>query len=267
MITFAKAHAYGNDFLYVEKSVLSGVPLEALARQMCHRHTGVGADGLILYARTPPGAAMSLLNADGSRAEVSGNGLRGLAALLLRDDPRTAASVTIRTEAGDRKLARMASVDGRQTFRAAMGIPSNVRQISLMAGGETLSAVVLNMGNPQCVVLGPLPDEARFRRLGAALEHHTVFPEGTNVEFAEVETPGRVRIVIWERGCGPTESSGTGSCATLVAASMFGGAARSADVVAPGGAQQVEWLEDNVYLTGWAEVVCHGEWARPLPGR
>jgi diaminopimelate epimerase len=85
------------------------------------------------------------------------------------------------------------------------------------------------------------------------------------VEFAEVETPGRVRILIWERGCGPTQSSGTGSCATLVAAAMFGGAARDAEVVAPGGAQRVEWLDDNVYLTGWAEVVCHGEWARPLP--
>ena len=267
MIAFVKAHAYGNDFLYVEKSAVSGVPLEPLAREMCHRHTGIGADGLIVYAKTPAGATMSLLNADGSRAEVSGNGLRGLAALLLREDARVTASVTIRTGAGDKRLVRTAIAGGRQTFRAAMGVPLDVRQISLMAGGETLNPVVLNIGNPQCVVLGPLPDDSRFRRLGAALEHHTVFPDGTNVEFAEVEKPERVRILIWERGCGPTHSSGTGSCATLVAAAMFGGAARDADVVAPGGAQRVEWLDDNVYLTGWAEVVCHGEWARPLPGR
>ena len=267
MIAFVKAHAYGNDFLYVEKSAVSGVPLEPLARELCHRHTGIGADGLILYAKTLSGATMSILNADGSRAEVSGNGLRGLAAMLLSDDDRATVSVTIQTDAGDKTLMRTATVDGRQTFRAAMGLPLDVRQISLMAGGETLNPVILNIGNPQCVVLGPLPDDARFRRLGAALEHHTVFPDGTNVEFADVETPGRVRILIWERGCGPTQSSGTGSCATLVAAAMFGGATRDAEVVAPGGAQRVEWLHDSVYLTGWAEVVCRGEWVRPLPGR
>ena len=90
--------------------------------------------------------------------------------------------------------------------------------------------VVLNMGNPQCVLLGPLPDEQRFRRLGAALERHAMFPEGTNVEFAQVEAPDRVRILIWERGVGPTSSSGTGSCAALVAAASFGGAARDAEV-------------------------------------
>jgi diaminopimelate epimerase len=128
-----------------------------------------------------------------------------------------------------------------------------------------LSAVVLDMGNPQCVLLGPLPDDRRFASLGPALERHRLFPAGTNVEFVEIAAPDRLRIRIWERGCGPTSSSGTGSCASLVAAASFGGAAREADVVAPGGAQRVEWHEDGVYLTGWAEVVCHGEWLRPVP--
>ena len=116
------------------------------------------------------------------------------------------------------------------------------------------------MGNPQAIILGPLPDDERFNRLGAALEHHRLFPEGTNVEFAHVEAPDRVRIRIWERGVGPTTSSGTGSCASLVAASAFGGAARDAAVIATGGAQRVEWLDDGVYLTGWAEIVCEGTW-------
>jgi diaminopimelate epimerase len=91
-----------------------------------------------------------------------------------------------------------------------------------------------------------------------------MFPQGTNVEFVEVEAPGRVRIRIWERGVGPTSSSGTGSCAALVAAAEFGGAERDAEVIAPGGAQRVEWREDSVYLTGWAEVLCEGQWVRPL---
>jgi len=262
MLRFAKAHAYGNDFLYVEKALVRDLPLVPLARAMCDRHTGIGADGLILYAPVADGASMTLLNADGSPAEVSGNGLRGLAALLLRDhrDSDDRADVTIVTAAGDKRLKRTGRQGLRQTFRAAMGAPSDVRQVSLMAGGETLTAVVLGMGNPQCVVLGPLPDEERFRRLGPALEHHSKFPDGTNVEFATVESPERVRILIWERGCGPTMSSGTGSCAAAVAAAAFGGASREVEIVAPGGSQRVEWLADSVYLTGWAEVVCEGDW-------
>jgi diaminopimelate epimerase len=126
--------------------------------------------------------------------------------------------------------------------------------------------VVLNVGNPQCVVLGALPAEDRFRRLGAALERHAMFPERSNVEFVNVKAPDKLEILIWERGVGPTSSSGTGSCAALVAAASFGGAARDADVGSPGGWQRVEWRDDGVYLSGWAEVVCQGEWLRPLPG-
>ena len=262
MLRFVKAHAYGNDFLYVEQQDVKDVPLVALAREMCDRHAGIGADGLILYSKTSGGATMSLLNADGSRAEVSGNGVRGLAALLLRGDNRAGATVTIHTDAGSKLLTSIGGSRTRPLFRAAMGLPTDVRESSLMAGGEALRAIVLDIGNPQCVVLGRLPDEERFRRLGAALEHHTMFPAGTNVEFAEVEAPDRVRMLIWERGCGPTTSSGTGSCAALVAAAAFGGAARDAEIIAPGGAQRVEWLDDNVYLTGWAEIICAGEWLR-----
>ena len=117
----------------------------------------------------------------------------------------------------------------------------------------------------QCVLLGPLPDADRFHRLGPALATHPMFPAGTNVEFAHVEASDRVRILIWERGVGPTTSSGTGSSASAVAAAAHGGAARAVDVVAPGGTQRVEWREDGVYLTGWAEVICEGRWRRQIP--
>jgi diaminopimelate epimerase len=119
------------------------------------------------------------------------------------------------------------------------------------------------MGNPQCVVLvDRLPEAERFNRLGPALATHPRFAEGTNVEFACVEAPDRVRIRIWERGVGPTHASGTGACASAVAAAFHGGAARDVDVIAPGGAQRVEWREEGVYLTGWAEVVFDGLWLR-----
>ena len=262
---FAKAHAYGNDFLYVEAAEVEGAALDTLARELCDRHMGVGADGLIVYETSGEGASMRLLNADGSWAEVSGNGVRGLAALLLGDDPDAGASISIRTEGGVKRLVRMSGGAVRQVFRADMGAPAGVRRATLDAGGEAIEAAILSMGNPQCVVLGPLPDDGRFRRLGAALERHREFPGGSNVEFAHVETPRSVRILIWERGVGPTSSSGTGSCAALVAAAAFGGASRDADIVAPGGTQRVEWTDQGVFLTGWAEVICRGEWLRQIP--
>jgi diaminopimelate epimerase len=263
MMRFAKAHAYGNDFLYVrEQDVAAGTALDALARELCERHTGIGADGLILYEPAPEGASMRLLNADGSWSEVSGNGVRGLAALLLRDDTREMASITIATEGGVKTLVRTGREGSRQTFRAAMGLPADLRQVTVTAAGESVRLAVMNFGNPQCVALGALPDEARFNRLGPALEHHQIFPARSNVEFAQVEAPDAVRILIWERGVGPTTSSGTGSCASLIAAAAFGGAARDATVIAPGGRQRVEWRDDSVYLTGWAEVLVDGDWLR-----
>jgi diaminopimelate epimerase len=261
---FTKAHAYGNDFLYVEAPAAGSASMSAAARALCDRHTGIGADGLIVFTRTAAGASMRLFNADGTAAEVSGNGVRGLAAILLRDDDRQSAELTIQTDAGPKRLTRMARSGPRQTFRAAMGLPKSLRQVSLQVAGEPLEAVVMDFGNPQCVVLGALPPVDRFQRLGPAIEQHQTFGEGTNVEFATVEAPDRIRILIWERGVGPTQSSGTGSCAALIAAASFGGAARAAEVVAPGGAQHVEWTDDSVYLTGWAEIVVDGEWLPPL---
>jgi diaminopimelate epimerase len=265
MIRFAKAHAYGNDFLYVLDDDIGDARLGALARDMCDRHTGVGADGLIAYTPRPLGAVMRLCNADGSRAEVSGNGVRALAALLARDGGDGPLTLTIQTDAGLKQLARLERRSNAHLFRAAMGLPADVQRTVIEAGGEVIDAVTLNMGNPQLIVLGALPGDERFERLGTALERHPRFADGTNIEFVEVESPSRLRIRIWERGCGPTRSSGTGSCASLVAAAAFGGAARDADVVAPGGAQRVEWTPEGVYLTGWAEVLCHGEWLRALP--
>ena len=259
-IAFAKAHAYGNDFIYVRADDVPSASPGDLAREVCDRHTGIGGDGLILYTPTADGASMRLFNADGSRSEVSGNGVRGLAALLLRDGPRD--HLTIDTEGGVKRLEWVARDGERHTFRAAMGLPEHLRQMTVTAAGERLEVAVMTFGNPQCVALGSLPDEARFQKLGPALERHEMFPERTNVEFARVESRDAVRILIWERGVGPTTSSGTGSCAALIAAAAFGGAARDANVIAPGGRQRVEWRDDNVYLTGWAEVVFQGQWLR-----
>jgi diaminopimelate epimerase len=117
-----------------------------------------------------------------------------------------------------------------------------------------VDAVTLRVGNPQCVVLGDVTEE-RLHSLASALAVHPHFPHGTNVELATVEHPGRVRILIWERGVGPTEASGTGACAAAVAAIQYGGAARDVQIVSPGGSQRVEWTDDGLFLTGWAELI------------
>jgi diaminopimelate epimerase len=174
------------------------------------------------------------------------------------------AEVVITTDAGPRHLTLEARADPRFTFRAAMGQPAGLRRLTLEAAGARLEASVFSIGNPQCVVLGPLPDDDRFMRLGPALERHPAFRHGTNVEFAALEAPDRVHVRIWERGVGPTESSGTGACAAAVAAIAHAGAARALDVVAPGGTQRVEWLDEGVFLTGWAELLWEGTWLADL---
>ena len=261
-LTVAKAHAYGNDFLLAPLDQAGG-DLRALARAMCDRHHGIGADGLILYTRRPRGATMKLLNADGSTSELSGNGLRCLAALVARGDRLPAGdTVTVDTDAGVLTLDLLAEDQGRHTFRAAIGQPADIQRVEIPVHGESIVATTLRMGNPQCVVLGPLPDLDRFARLGPALSTHPRFPAGTNVEFVQVESPQLVRILIWERGVGPTTSSGTGASASAVAAAAHGGASRSMEVVAPGGTQRVDWTDEGVFLTGWAEIVMEGRWVR-----
>jgi diaminopimelate epimerase len=257
-----KAHAYGNDFLLVPAEEAGNRP-SALAIACCDRHTGVGGDGLIVFQLREGGATMRLFNADGSPSELSGNGLRCLAAFVARTQQvSTGATVTVDTEAGIKTL-ELTSADGaRYTFCAALGPPEHLRQETIAVLGERVTASVLRVGNPQCVVLGPLPDAVAFARLGPALSTHPMFPEGTNVEFAYVEAPDRVRILIWERGVGPTTSSGTGTSASAVAAAAHGGASRSVDVIAPGGTQHVEWRDDGVYLTGWAELISDGRWLK-----
>ena len=263
-----KAHAYGNDFLLMEESELpGGIDRPDLARRMCDRYRGIGADGLMIYHQDPPAgkartaeprASMRLLNADGSRSEVSGNGVRCLAVLLAEGHP-DAREVIVDTEAGEKRLSLLAREGSRVTFRAAMGAPTELRTQTLDVLGEPLDVVTLRVGNPQCVVLGPVTEE-RLHSIGRALATHPAFPEGSNVELAHVERPDYVRILIWERGVGPTWASGTGACAAAVAAAACGGAARDATIAAPGGEQRVEWTEAGIYLTGWAELTLEGRW-------
>jgi diaminopimelate epimerase len=266
LLKVVKAHAFGNDFLLVRRRDVEKIADRAsFARLLCERHRGIGADGLIAYEETASGASMDLLNADGSYSEVSGNGVRCLGAWLAseRHAHRGSPPLDIDTEAGPKRLELLDVTAGRYTFRAAMGQPEQVTRTTLDVNGVGVDLVTLRVGNPQCVVLGEVT-EHRLQTLASALAVHPHFPHGTNVELASVETPGCVRILIWERGVGPTEASGTGACAAAVAAIQFGGAARDVQIVSPGGAQRVEWTDEGLFLTGWAELVAEATWLRPL---
>jgi diaminopimelate epimerase len=262
----SKAHAYGNDFLFVPRDQVHGRALDTLTRRLCQRYTGLGADGVIYYSvhAEDATATMRLINADGSPSELSGNGLRCLGALLTHQRGREASPVRewrVSTDAGWKTLMLAGHHDTTYTFRAALGPPEHVTQEVLAVADELLPAVILTMANPQCVVLMPeLPAPERFARLGPALSSHPRFPAGTNVEFAVVDAPDRVRILIWERGVGPTHASGTGASASAVAAHVAGGAGRDVLVEAPGGTQRVEWLDEGIFLTGDAEVLFDGVW-------
>lgn len=267
-MTLTKAHAYGNDFLFLHRDELRDQDPAALARTLCARHTGIGSDGLIVYTFTADGATMHLVNADGSPSELSGNGLRCLAALVMRERERrhggdgpVATEIRCDTGAGERRLVLTGRTGDRYLFTAAMGQPFGLQQETLQVAGESLVVATLNIGNPQCVaLLDALPDRARFARLGPGLATHGRFPAGTNVEFAVVTAPARVDILIWERGVGPTEASGTGACAAAITAMQYGGAAREVEVVSPGGSQRVAWRDDGVHLTGWAEILFDATW-------
>ena len=258
-ITVIKGHAYGNDFLLVPDNDVVGSDLPALARTICDRQKGVGADGVIFYTFHADGARMRLFNADGSASEVSGNGVRCLAVLVVRERPGTK-EVAIETAAGIKHLRLQARSETGMTFRASMGRPEEMRAVEFEAAGERVQAVSLLVGNPQCVLLDDPLEESRLMKLGPAIEHHPRFPDRTNVSFARVEAPDRVRILIWERGVGPTRASGTGACGAAVAAAAYGGASRDVTVISPGGSQRVEWLDDGIYLTGWATLVFEGKW-------
>jgi len=265
-MNLVKAHAFGNDFLLLHRRELRDPGrLAALARAVCDRHRGLGADGLIVYETDAGGASMQLLNADGSPSEISGNGVRCLAASIARTAKlQPGATIDIETAAGTKRLELLGEAAGRLMFRAAMGPPEQVARVTLEVGGRQVDAITLRVGNPQCVVLGEVSEE-RLHRLASALAVHPHFPEGTNVELAGVVAPARVRILIWERGVGPTEASGTGACAAAVAAIQYGGALRDLEVESPGGVQRVEWRDDGLYLTGWAEIVAEARWCREAP--
>ncbi len=259
---FAKAHACGNDFLIVE-----GPCDAALAKKLCDRHTGIGADGVEFLERTGPRhGRIRLVNADGSPAEISGNGTRCVAAFLAHEEHATPGDVVLLdTDAGPRSCTLTAAEGSHYQIAAGMGVPEVVPAQVTLADKTVVYGIQISMGNPHFVLV--VHDE-NFRahnrgwtELGRVLGPHEKFPHQTNVEFMRMISSTEIDIRIYERGVGPTSSSGTGTCATAAAAIAHCGAGSPLTVHAPGGAQRVEWSGPGteMILTGPADLVAAGE--------
>jgi diaminopimelate epimerase len=181
-----KSHAFGNDFLLVDAIELPGGDRAALARAVCDRHRGLGADGLLIFTVDGQRASMRLLNADGSPSEISGNGLRCLAAWLAHNG--AGPTIAIDTDAGPKRLELLGREGGRYTFRAAMGHPEQVRLETIDVGDRAVEAVTLRVGNPQCVVLGEVSVD-RLHTLAATLAVHRIFPRAPTWSWRRSRVP------------------------------------------------------------------------------
>lgn len=285
-IRFAKVEALGNDFIVIEASE-PPTRRDALARALCDRRRGVGADGLLIVysgargeggrADAVPVARVEVWNADGSEAETSGNGLRCAARWIAgRASGASPSEIVLETKAGRARVLLPRGAAG--PIRVALGAPRfRPAEIPMLlpegkrgAGdssdgfvegrlpGVPFPVTALSVGNPHAVLFvdGPIDGS----RLGPLIESHAAFPQRVNVEFVRVVAPDHLAVLIWERGVGPTASSGTGAAASLVAAALTGRAARRARVEMEGGSLDVGWDDDGVWTEGPARIVFEGEW-------
>jgi diaminopimelate epimerase len=263
MIPFVKAHACGNDFLIIEESLAQRRHAE-LARKLCARNTSVGADGIEFLERRANGELfLRLFNADGSEAELSGNGTRCVAAWLAGSEGRQ--SVTLGTHGGVRTCHVVEANDPVYMIESEMGIPRVMPRTIELPGVGNVPGAMVNVGNPHFVLFVEAEDFSAhglaWQQLGAQISTSPLFPHGTNVEFVRVLSPTEIAFRIYERGCGPTTSSGTGTCASSAAAMTMRGTERELTAVAEGGAQRTVWpgSDSVMLLTGPAEIICRGE--------
>lgn len=261
-VPYTKAHGSKNDFLLTMEAAAPAGDRAGFARAICHRHTGVGADGWLIVS---PGdqecaASIRLINSDGSDSEMSGNGTRCAAAFLL-ENGFEADHLVIRTGAGLKYLAVLERIGPEWRFEMNMGrayYANDEVRTSFSVNSSSLDVTILNVGNPQCVIF--VQDfEFDWRALGAAIEWHPRFPRRTNVSFVRPVDGHSIDVRFWERGAGETMSSGTGSTGAALAALLRGLVASPIRVLTPAGPLDLRMVHDEMLLTGPAEIIATGE--------
>jgi diaminopimelate epimerase len=281
-LRFTKMEGLGNDYVYVDGFREKVPDPAAAARRISDRRFGVGSDGLILIQPPTAGSGadvrMEMYNADGSRSEMCGNGIRCVAKYAHDHGIARKPLLRVETDAGvkvidlvvEGGLAVAARVDmGPPRLERAeipmQGAPGRVVGETLRAAGRDLVVTCLSMGNPHCVVFVDDPDAYPVAEVGPAVENHPSFPRRTNVEFVRVVSPSEIRQRTWERGSGETFACGTGACAVAVAAQLNGLAGPDVTIHLRGGDLRIEWdgQGGSVFKTGPAVEVFSGEWLDP----
>jgi len=277
---FTKFQGFGNDYIVFEADQLSHLnDLGQFARRICNRHYGAGADGIAIAQRSADADSdfrVRIFNPDGSEAGMSGNGTRCAASYLFFHGLWSSDELKLQTRNGIKRYHLLERSGGSFLFRSELGQPKfdnasipmsvdapleRVIDYRLNVDGETLKVTALQMGNPNCCIFVDDFEAIDWRRLGPLIENHPQFPERTNVIFIRIVDRENIEERIWERGVGETESSGTCSCAAVVASVINGQTDRAVNVHAPGGLIPIEWrADDQVVLTGTAGVVYSGEW-------
>jgi diaminopimelate epimerase len=254
-VPFVKASACGNDFLILD-GIYAPTDMGAFSRRIADRHLGVGADGVEwLFPTHDADVEANLFNADGSNAEVSGNGTRCVAAYLCREQAKP--KIVIRTGAGLKTCTLMSQSDQQYEFELAMGEPEIRDELLIPLSHGEVRGIPVSLGNPHFVMfVGKFAP--RWQTQAEEIGRQQVFQHGINIELVVVEGPNRIDVRFLERGVGETQSSGTGSCAAAVAAISQKKVASPVEVHTLGGAQIVRW-EEQVFLRGSAQLICQGE--------
>lgn len=284
---FIKLQGTGNDFVVIDARSLSGVRWSALARKMCDRHFGIGADGIILILNSKTAdLRMRIFNADGSEAEICGNGLRCFSKFVNDTGILHKKKFAVETLAGIKIIENYYNRSGKVSkVKVMMGVPQfnassipvadcklqevkskqfyqTYNEMALTINNSTVEPAFVSMGNPHAVYFLDQPVETYpLTTIGPLVEHHKVFPERTNFEVARVISPKEINVRVWERGVGETLACGSGACAVAVMAMLKGYAEQAVDIKLPGGVLTITWHgSGSVSLTGPAEQVFTGIW-------
>lgn len=259
---FTKMHGLGNDYIYVNYISKSLPDLSSLAQTMSDRHFGVGADGLIAIAPGQTGDfTMVMYNADGSRGEMCGNGIRCLGKYVFDKGLTTKTDLHIDTPAGPRTLRLHPGPSGVEKVTVDMGSPFIFPEISIVVNEITYTGIPVSMGNPHFVIFCEDPNAIPLDQVGPVLERHPLFPNRTNVEFV-CAVPQGLRLRVWERGSGETLACGTGACAVFAAARQLGLEGDSVTAQLPGGVLDLCYdnQSNHIFMTGPAVTVFEGDW-------
>jgi len=269
---FWKMHGLGNDYVVIDNrhAGISDYEAAELALKLCKRRFSVGADGVLYVSNsTVADVKMRIFNADGSEAEMCGNGIRCFAKYCYENDISRKSEVVVETLAGNKRTWLTVKDGSVQSVMVDMGVPVLERSKipvagqgkfineELHVGGEVYKATCLSVGNPHCVIFVDAVDDFPVESIGLKIENHQLFPRRTNVEFAQVLSENEVRVRVWERGCGETFACGTGACATVVAGNLLEKLGGKVRVHLLGGDLDVEY-EDRLLMNGAAEKVFEG---------